>query len=97
MSEPRVMARSWRGALAEALDEQAESIDVSLVELENIHEILEHRGRDQLCQELRTFAAGLRSEASELREEARELRTTVEPGGAVAPEAWSVRALPRGR
>lgn len=67
-------AGAWRTAVADAFDEQADAIDVALAELANVHELLEARGRDRVCQEIRATAASLRSEATELRSDARGLR-----------------------
>jgi hypothetical protein len=69
-----VSTAGWREAVADALDEQAAAITAALAELDNVHEILQERGRDKLSTELRGFAAGLRSEATDLTSEARALR-----------------------
>jgi hypothetical protein len=67
-------AGAWRTAVADAFDEQAAAIAVALEELDNVHAILEARGRDKACAELRALAARLRSEASAIVSEARALR-----------------------
>src|SRR5580765_6884256 len=64
----------WRTAAADALDAQASAIAVALVELDNVHAILEAHRRADSCHELRALAARLRSEASTLSGEARQLR-----------------------
>ena len=72
-------AGDWRTAVADSFDEQAFAIDVALEQLNEVHELLEARGRDRVCTELRAVTASLRSEATELRSDARALR--VKPAG----------------
>lgn len=70
------MSSDWRTAAAEALEAQAAAIAACLVELDNVHAVLEQRDRDRVCTELRAVAASLRAEASDMAGEARELRAT---------------------
>ena len=64
------MSGGWRHTLAALLDEQADDIDKALAELANVHDMLETRD----AQELRQFAATLRTAANERRSRARALR-----------------------
>jgi hypothetical protein len=67
---------SWRSSQAGVLDEQTAAIAVALEHLENVEGVLEHRGRDALLTELRSFAGGLRAEQGAMTSEASELRAT---------------------
>lgn len=73
----------WREGHAAALDFEAAEIGKALAELDNVHAILETRGRDALCSEVRQLASALRAEQAAMTNEARTLRS--EPPAAVLP------------